>query len=402
MRKIFSFFLLIILTLNVFLISPSPISAVDTNDPQYQDLQNKIKDYQSKLDSLRQQKSSLSSQIQLFDTQIYLTGLKITDTEQKIVDTQKEIEVLTTRIEGLDTSLNYLSKLMLQRVVDGYKRQNVTVFDVLLDSNGANELMNKLKYYKTAQTNNEKLLLQVQETKVNFEDQKKVREDKKVQLDQLSKLLDEQKVALDTQKTQKQQLLAQTGNDETTYQRLLAQAQAQLASFGRFVSNSGGAGLLSNQTVCDDWGCYYNQRDSQWGSMGLDGYSSYSIASDGCLVTSMAMVYTHLGRRGVNPISINSNSSNFASYAPYLLYTISADGMTTSRIGAEIDATLSSGDPVVVGVNAYGGTHFVVLVSGSGGSYTMNDPYIENGHRISFNDHYSIGSIFEIRKVVPQ
>jgi peptidoglycan hydrolase CwlO-like protein len=402
MRR-FSAVLILTFSIFNFLFTASIANAQDqSSNPAYQDLQNKIKEYSSKLDSLRQQKSSLSSQIQVFDTQIYLTGLQITDTEQKIVDTQKEIEVLTSRIEGLDSSLNYLSKLMLQRVVDGYKRQNVTVFDMLLDSNGANELVNKLKYYKTAQTNNEKLLLQVQETKVNFEDQKKIREDKKVQLDKLSTLLDDQKTALDSQKAQKQQLLAQTGNDETTYQRLLANAQAQLASFGRFVQNSGGAGLLSNQTVCDDWGCYYNQRDSQWGEIGLDGYSNYSIASDGCLVTSMAMVYTHLGHRSVNPISINSNSSNFASYAPYLLYTISADGLSTNRISADIDSTLSSGDPVVVGVNAYGGTHFVVLVSGSGGDYIMNDPYIENGHKIPFNDHYTIGSIFEIRKVVPQ
>ncbi len=73
------------------------------------------------------------------DTQIYLTGLKITATEQKVVDTQKEIELLTSRIEGLDSSLDYLSKLLLKRAVNGYKRQTVTVFDILLDSKGAND-----------------------------------------------------------------------------------------------------------------------------------------------------------------------------------------------------------------------------------------------------------------------
>jgi len=229
-----------------------------------------------------------------------------------------------------------------------------------------------------------------------------LREEKKIELDKLTETLNFQKQSLDNQRAQKQRLLIDTQNDETTYQNLLSQAQAQLASFGRFVQSQGGSSLLSNQTTCDDWGCYYNQRDNQWGSNSLNG-TGYTLASDGCLVTSMAMVYTHLGHRNVTPQTINSNSSNFASYYPaYLQYTISADGLTTSRVGASIDSTLSSGDPVVVGVRAYGGTHFVVLISGSDGNYIMNDPYIENGHKISFSSHYSVGSIFEIRKVVPQ
>jgi ABC-type bacteriocin/lantibiotic exporter with double-glycine peptidase domain len=114
----------------------------------------------------------------------------------------------------------------------------------------------------------------------------------------------------------------------------------------------------------------------------------------------MAMVMTHYGHKTL-PSDINSNSNNFASYYPaYLLYTISANGATAQRVSASIDATLGSGNPVVVGINAYGGTHFVVLRSGSGGNYMMNDPYIANGNNISFNAYYSVGSIFEVDKVV--
>jgi len=366
------------------------------------DLEKKISEYQEKLQQLKQQKGTLSSQIQYMDTQISLTTLQINQTEQKIASTGKEIDLLGSRIEGLDQSLDYLSKQLIQRIVDGYKKKPLSVLSLLLDSQGASDFLNQVKYLKSAQNNNQKLLYTVQETKTNAEEQKKLREEKKVELDNLTEILNFQKQSLDNQRGQKQRLLASTQSDETTYQRLLSQAQEQLASFGRFVQSQGGSSLLNNQTSCDDWGCYYSQRDSQWGSSSLNG-TGYTLASDGCLVTSMAMVYTHLGHRGVNPQTINSNSSNFASYYPaYLEYTISADGLTTSRISTEIDSTLSSGDPVVVGVRAYGGTHFVVLVSGSGGNYIMNDPFIENGHKISFNDNYSVGSIFEIRKVVPQ
>ena len=357
---------------------------------------------EQKLKQLDQQNDTLSSQIQYMDTQISLTTSQISQTEQKIESTGKEIDLLCSWIEGLDQSLDYLSKLLITRIIDGYKKKPLSIFSILFDNKNAYNFLNEVKYLKTVQDNTQKLLYTVQETKTNAEEQKKLREEKKIELDKLNETLNYQKQSLDSQKAQKQRLLIDTQNDEATYQSLLSQAKAQLAGFGRFVQSQGGSSLLSNQTKCDDWGCFYSQRDSQWGSNSLNG-TGYTLASDGCLVTSMAMVYTHLGHRGVNPQTINSNPNNFASYYPaYLQYTISADGLTTARIGAAIDSTLSSGDPVVVGVRAYGGTHFVVLISGSNGDYVMHDPFIENGYKISFNSHYSVGSIFEIRKVVAQ
>jgi hypothetical protein len=118
----------------------------------------------------------------------------------------------------------------------------------------------------------------------------------------------------------------------------------------------------------------------------------------------MAMVYTHYNHKGVNPISINSNSNNFASYFPaYLKYTITADGATSTRVGSIVDETLSAGNPVVVGVSYDGGPisdHFVVLINGSSGNYKMNDPFTPDGHNIPFTDHYSVSRIREIHKVV--
>ena len=392
-KKYIAFFLLVILCLHTF----APVFA-DTKE----DLENKEKEYKQKLVDLGNQKKTLSSQIQGMDTQISLTELNIERSEQKIIDTQNEIEKLGSRIENLDTSLNSLSKVLLQRIVDGYKTQQISIFEVLLDANTIADLTNKIKYQRTTQNNNQKLLVKVQEAKTNYEEQKKLREQKKIELDELVASLESQKEALKVQQSQKQQLLAETNNDESTYQSLLAQAEAQLQGFGKFVENQGGSSLLSGQTSCDDWGCYYNQRDSQWGGSSLNG-TGYTIASDGCLVTSMAMVYTHFGHRGVNPQTINSNPSNFAVYSPaWLSRTIVADGTTSTRIGSSIDSELSSGRPVIVGISYDGGPypdHFLVLVSGSNGNYKMNDPYTPNGHSISFTDKYSVGSIREIDRI---
>jgi len=369
---------------------------------QSNDLANKIKEYEQKLVDIRNQKNTLSSQIQQMDTQIALTELQVQRSEQKIIETQNEIEKLGSRIDNLDTSLNTLSKLLLKQISRGYKTKSVSLIELLFEAKDISDLTNKIKYQQLTQNNNQKLLVQVQGAKSSYEEQKVVREQKKQELNQLITNLNNQKESLKTQQAQKERLLTETNNDETTYQQLLTQAEAQLKSFGRFVANQGGSSLLSNQTVCDDWGCYYNQRDSQWGGYALNN-TGYTLASDGCLVTSMAMVYTHYGHRGVTPLTINSNPYNFASYYPaFLNRTIVADGTTSTRVGSSIDAELSAGRPVIVGISYDGGPmpdHFLVLISGSNGDYKMNDPYTPNAHNIPFTDHYSVGSIREIDKV---
>src|SRR3989344_4486866 len=87
---------------------------------------------EQKLQQLKQQKGTLSSQIQYMDTQISLTTLQINQTEQKIISTGKEIDLLGSRIEGLDQSLDYLSKQLIQRIVEGYKKKSVSVISLLI------------------------------------------------------------------------------------------------------------------------------------------------------------------------------------------------------------------------------------------------------------------------------
>jgi len=122
-----------------------------------------------KINQSRQQANTLSSQIKLMDSQINLTLLKIQETEDKIIQTQKEIDNITTRIAGLDTSLDYLSKTLLKRVIDGYKQRSISLLNILLASDNASELLNKIKYQKTDQENNHILIIKIQELKNNFE-----------------------------------------------------------------------------------------------------------------------------------------------------------------------------------------------------------------------------------------
>lgn len=398
------FFIFLFLTLTLANIKISPLNAQSatpspTSGPSEQDVLNQIHDLEGKIDSLQGQEKTLSSQISEIDTQISVTTLKINVTKSQIIKTQTSIKNATTKISELEGSLNNLGNVLLERIVATYKAGITEPLAVFISSVNLKDLVMKASYLRLVQEHDRELMVAAESTKVNFALQKQTLQEKQAQLKELQGELEANTEELNQEEKSKKTLLAQTQGSEENYQHLLSQARAQLAGFSNFVNNQGGASSLSNQTVCNDWGCYYNQRDSQWGNVALN-HTKYTIASDGCLVTSMAMVLTHMGHK-TTPLDINSNPANFASYYPaYLLYTITANGVTSDRIGAAIDNTLSGGNPVIVGVHAYGGTHFVVLASGSGGNYKMYDPYIENGHNISFSDHYSMGSIFEVDKVV--
>ena len=199
----------------------------------------KIEEYQRKLTDLAQQRNTLSSEIQYMTLQINLTTLKIQETEEKIIATQKEIEILSSRIKSLDTALSHLSKLLLKKAFEGYKNRPISVFDMLFDSQNANDFISKVKYLKTTQENNQKLLIQVQETKLNFEEQKSLREQKTIELAKLEAQLNIQKDDLNNQKGAKQKLLNVTQNDEKIYQRLLEQARAEYAAIQGIISGAG-------------------------------------------------------------------------------------------------------------------------------------------------------------------
>ncbi len=371
-----------------------PCANLANNDPR------KSECYQNVSDACQNQSSTLTSQINYMNSQIQLMTIQIQATQDKINTLLTEINQLETEVQRLEGILDTRLTLLLHRIPEAYKRAVAPQFGILLFSSNLSDFIERVQYLQAVQKEDAALVFQVKATQNSYNESKQVREDKKKQLEQVQAQLEVQNQQLAQQKEAKNTLLSETQGQEAIYQQLLAAAKAQLAGFSSFASNQGGATILTNQTVCDDWGCYYNQRDSQWGNVSLNN-TPYTISSDGCLVTSMAMIYTHLGHRSVTPLTINANSSNFAPYYPaFLNRTIVADGTTTTRISSDIDSELNANRPVVVGIRySNGDTHFVVLISGSNGNYTMNDPFVPNGHKISFSDHYPLSSVYEIDRI---
>ncbi len=375
-------------------------SQIDDANNQIAELNQKIVEYQAELKALGSDKKTLQSAIKLLDLERSKVETQIAVIQKQISATKLEIKQLGKKIDSKKETIATYKKALAESLRELNRTERESLTTAFFASDSLSDVWKNINTNLTVQDSfREKTeVLKAQQYSLTLT-QTAVKAKEKTLATQNKSLVEQKAALLVTQKA-KNQLLFETKNKESEYQKLLAQAQAELKSYSAFTKNAGGTKLLANQTVCDSWGCYYNQRDTSWGANALNG-TEYTLASDGCLVTSMAMVMTHYGYTDVTPATINGNPANFASYYPaYLSYTISVDGVTASRVKTTIDTTLAKGDPVVVGMRVKGGTHFVVLVSGQDGSYVMRDPYVASAKDVDFTTYYSVKSIYSITKVV--
>jgi hypothetical protein len=159
--------------------------------------------------------------------------------------------------------------------------------------------------------------------------------------------------------------------------------------------------IVDPETLTDNWGVYYNQRDARWGNNAV-GVSPMMVWQVGCLLTSVAMVYTHFGYRGVTPATVAANPGYFLSDGEIVDAGLNVPGhsATINRrpTAAWITAQVGAGHPVIVGMNKPGGgTHFVVLTGLNGPSdFWANDPWDQNAMHVQFSgDWDDRGAIYE-------
>lgn len=219
MKKLFLVLILLILL-------PGIVLAQSESD-KYTELQRQIDELSKKLQETRNRAASLANQVAYMDNQLRLTLLKITETGTQVAETETEIEDLGDRIILLEGSLTEASKALIGRVVATYKTKGISPLWFMLSADGFTDAVSRVKYLSLVQAHDKKLMFQIQATKTDFEEQKKLLEEKKIELDLLNEKLKTQKSSWEQQKKDKEALLSLTKNDEKKYQTLLVAARAE-------------------------------------------------------------------------------------------------------------------------------------------------------------------------------
>lgn len=219
----------------------TPVFAESTEDltNKISEIQNKINQVQQQLDAVRGQEKTLKSQLDYIDGQNQLTELKIEQTTTQINKLHEEIFELSGRITRLSSTVDSITEVLLNRIVQMYKYGDISTIDLLFSANGFSDLLQRTKYLQVAQTNDKKVLYQLQATKAAYNDQKNDKETRQAQQEKLKKDLVRYQSQLAEQKQAKEELLKVTKNDEARYQGLISQLRAEQESITKAISNIG-------------------------------------------------------------------------------------------------------------------------------------------------------------------
>ncbi len=230
MQTLKKIFFSLVLFFFIFFSNAYPLIAEDKICDSPDNCEEVIDDLNQKISESQGKQKTLASTITNLNNQINLTSARIALTKKEIEILEEEITKLSTKISILDTSIGEVSTYLTSRIEEIYKRGQIKPLYLFLSSSGFSDFLTRLKYLKAAQQHDQELLFTMQESKMTFDEQKKLKEQKQAEQTALQKKLETQQATLAQQKKEKQDLLQITKNDESRYQKLLNEAQQELSS----------------------------------------------------------------------------------------------------------------------------------------------------------------------------
>lgn len=236
---IFIVILLLLLPTTNYKLQTTFAQTSDELSKQLKEKQDQINELQQQLQQAQGKEKTLKSQLNIIDGQTKITLLKIDETKLKIEKLKREIEDLSGRITRISSSLDSLTEILLKRIVQTYKENDLDMLHFLFSSNNFSDLIEKVKYVQVAQAYEKKKLYELQATKTAYNEQKQDKETRQQEAEKLNKDLEVYKNQLDQQKKDKDELLKITKNDEVKYQSLISQLRAEVASITQAISNIG-------------------------------------------------------------------------------------------------------------------------------------------------------------------
>ncbi len=207
------------------------------------DPNERVSCYTDVVNACASQRESMASQIVYLTTRIELTNAKIAATQDNINQLEQQIADLDSKISQLENSLTTISSMFIDRVVATYKYGGFSFFNLLLESNQFSDFFNRYKYVQIVQAHDRRLLFQLQNSKINYQDQKQLREEKKVELNRAQTTLQAEQATLAVQKKEKELFLETTQNNENIYRSELEAAQKEAESIQQAASILSQAGV---------------------------------------------------------------------------------------------------------------------------------------------------------------
>lgn len=200
-------------------------------------LEQEIKQYQLDIEALGKEKDSLSKTIKSLDISKKKLEADTKVTQNKIASKNLEIKELSLQIgdkaERIDSSKVVISKSL----ASVYQLNSSSIIESILGQKSFSELWRNSDELVTLQGSMQGRIQELEDLKVDLEENKKLTEKKKSELVMLTNDLKNQtKIIADTVK-EKNSILAETKNTESNYNKLLVTKKLQKEAFEREVTS---------------------------------------------------------------------------------------------------------------------------------------------------------------------
>lgn len=248
--SIHKLFILFLVGISLCLFSINPVYSQTTSpsltpktqpnkNQQKKELEDKVTEYQNKVTELQKQSTTLSSQLKIMDIQIVSTEQKIQASKAELTEVSADISVATQKVTKLESSLDEITKVLLNRIIRTYQVGQVQPVELFFSSGNISNLMTRSTYLTIIQENDKKLTFQTQQARNDYQNQKELFELQKKKVEIITKQLLAFESQLEQEKKAKQILLDTTKNDEKKYQSLLAQARTEYEAIQGIVAGNG-------------------------------------------------------------------------------------------------------------------------------------------------------------------
>lgn len=332
------------------------------NSNVYASPQDDLNAINSQLDATNKSLEAKQSEVKTLGDQVNVLNEQINQVGLQIQATQTKIQILGQQIAQTEVDLKTQQETLNEYLRVIYEESNTSPLEQIASANSFSDFVDKSEYLQTMQIKIRDTVDKVKQMKADLENNKKETERMK---DQLST----QRSDLSNKKSAQSSLLAVAQNNAALLQEDVKTLTSKKGALACLIRGGCGGDPNGDLTPVNDLSFpYYSQGD-------------YGMLSWGCLVTSYAMVRSHLTGKTITPTD-EAAAHGFDSYG-----IMQGSGEENYHRDPPdwglIDSSLNRGIPVIVGLDLDNvvatsnpsDTHYVVIVSHSGKTYSINDPY---------------------------
>jgi len=227
-----------ILVLGIIISVPSGKASAAT----ISELKKQLAETQKQLSSINGQAKNVEGQLDAVDEEIQEIDGQIVDLmasiailEEEIVEKKEEIKIAAEELEEAKADEKAQYEAMKKRIRFMYEKGNATYAQLLLESKGFSDMMNKAEYIEKLYSYDRKMLEKYEEARVRVEELKEALEEEEAELEaeeyeleieksDLEKILEEKKAEAENFEVQ----IAKIRQNAAQYQALIKQQTAQI------------------------------------------------------------------------------------------------------------------------------------------------------------------------------